>query len=204
MYSSLALARPDRLCNGNWGFTVPAGVTNHQRWAAWGRKDQKRCFGLIVQPRLPLIDFLTRLPRLPAGTRTLMQARHAHKRTQTGSHTHDTHTTHTLLVHLLQHNGRLGRMCARDHILPSPFLAVWWVSVAHMSEAENTPPRRRGREKWIRRWLKTTMRMKRKRGCASTSCRLLCKRVDERLVNGGQEARGTVSLGQDSHGSVCT
>lgn len=124
--------------------------------------------------------------------------------TQTRSHTHDTHAKHTLLVHLLQHNGRLGRMCARDHILPPPFLAVWWVSVAHMSEAENTPTRRRGREKWIRRWPKTTMRMKRKRGCASTSCRLLCECVDERLVNGGQEDRGTVLLGEVSHGSVCT
>lgn len=58
-------------------------------------------------------------------------------RTQTCSRTHDTHARRKLLVCLLRHNGRLGRMCARDHIFPPPFLAVWWVSVAHISETKN-------------------------------------------------------------------
>lgn len=57
--------------------------------------------------------------------------------TQTRSRTHDTQAQRKLLVCLLQHNGRLGRMCARDHIFPPPFLAVWWFSVAHISEAKN-------------------------------------------------------------------
>lgn len=65
---------------------VPAGVTNHQRRAAWGRKHQQRCFCMIVQRRLPLTDFLARLPRLPSGTRSSAQARHAHTQALTRKH----------------------------------------------------------------------------------------------------------------------
>lgn len=88
-----------------------------------------------------------RLPRQASSlTRRYadLNARTTRTHAATCTQTHDTHAGHTLLVHLLQHNGRLGRMCARDHILPPPFLAVWWVSVAHMSEAEKHTRKTKG------------------------------------------------------------
>lgn len=39
--SSSTLARLDWLCNGNWRFITPAGVTNHRRREAWGRMSRE-------------------------------------------------------------------------------------------------------------------------------------------------------------------
>lgn len=102
--SPSTLAHLDWWCNGNWRFITPAGVANHRRQEAWG-KDEHR---LTECPLLTTSDWihtgqLARLVPLPTGTLT------------------DTH-----LVCLLQHNGRLGRMCGRHSIFPPPFLTVRW------------------------------------------------------------------------------
>lgn len=107
------------LCNGNWRFMTPAGVTNHQRREAWRGKDEQRRTAWVSSPTPS--DWLSwqAYPQVHRLTRKLTHM-------QTCSPWHDTHANHTLLVSLLQHNGRLGRMCGRDHIFPPPFLAVWW------------------------------------------------------------------------------
>lgn len=115
--SSSTLARPDWLCNGNWRFITPAGVANHRRREAWGEGRMSRG-GLHECPAVTTSDWL----HLLAWPTHRYTDWHASSHTCRHAHSDMTHMqTH---VCLLQHNGRLGRMCGRDRIFPPPFLAV--------------------------------------------------------------------------------
>lgn len=106
--SSSTWAHRDWWRNGNRRFISPTGTANHSRQAAWGNDEHRRAetVSIATSDRVHMGP-VARLVHLPTGTRTDMQA-------------------HTLLVRLLQHNGRLGRMCGRHCRFPPPFLAVWW------------------------------------------------------------------------------
>ncbi len=162
--SSSTLARPDWLCNGNWRFITPAGVANHRRREAWGGGERWAEAGCMsVQRWLPLTDY-THSPGLPTGTQTDTQA-----------HTHANMLS--LTWHTCKHmyasfntTAVLGGCAEEIAYFLLPFLLFGgfclvcvrgWKQAHKNREAET--------EKWIRRWPKITIRMKRKRGCVSTA-----------------------------------
>lgn len=61
-----------------------------------------------------------------------------HRYTDRPTRTHAKHANTCSLCASINTNGRLGRMCGRDHIFPPPFLAVRRVSVSRVLRGSKT------------------------------------------------------------------
>lgn len=170
--SSSTLARLDWLCNGNWRFITPAGVANHRRREALGGERMSRG-GLHECPALTTSDWLTR--RACSLTHRYTDW---HASSHTCKHVHSDMATHAPCMPPSTQRPSWEDVRKTSHISSSVSLLF----LSCMCERLKT-------EKWICRWPKITIRMKRKRGCVCPLLQVTEWRITEWKVE--QRARKT-------------
>lgn len=175
---SPALAHLDWLCNGSRRFISPTGVANHRRQETLGG-------GGLTEAKLHQWPSHTRPAHQACSLTPRFMAWHGSSHTCKHAHSHMTLVhTHGALYASFNATAVLGG-CAElpPRVLAASVLHVWQAQAdAHNSEPET--------EKWICRWPKITIRMKRKRGCVSNPPSCFEQNWMEDEKENGREGKG--------------
>ncbi len=169
--SSSTLACLDWLCNGNGRFITPAGVANHRRQGARGERGgwaEAGCMSVHADS-----------PWLTAHRLTHQACSLTCRYTDWHASSHTCKHVDSDMTHMQTQAPCLPPSTQRpswederkrSHV-SSSLSCCFEVSVLHVWEPESTHTnqKRAETEKWICRWPKITITMKRKRGCVSSA-----------------------------------